>query len=137
MSMASELLVWGITAHLIADWLLQNDWMSRNKTNPRHPAGYVHAGIHGLAMALVFPVPAALAVAVSHFLIDLRTPVAWWSKLIRQTQPSQPLRVEWTPGQAIQFYREFGLLDIGTEVRIWTHQVFHIAVVALAAGVSA
>ena len=28
----------GLVAHLAADWVLQNDWMVRNKLSLRHPA---------------------------------------------------------------------------------------------------
>lgn len=113
----ADLLVWGIVAHLVADWPLQNDWMARNKANLRHPAGYVHAGIHGVLLALVFGW-VAVPLAVAHLLIDTRKPVVWWSRLVRQTQPD-PSR--------------FPIVDIGTEVRFWTDQVFHIACIALAA----
>lgn len=111
---ASGLLVWGIVAHLIADWPLQNDWMASNKAYLDHPAGYVHAGIHAVLLALVFGWVAA-PLAVTHFVIDTRVPVAWWSKLVRQTQPS---------GNGY---------DVGLEVRFWTDQVFHIACIAVAA----
>ena len=113
---ASELLIWGIVLHLLADWLLQNDWMSRNKANLLHPAGYIHAGIHGLLLSAIFGW-AALPLAVAHLLIDIRKPVEWWSRLIRQTQPT----------------RGDYLVDIGLEVRFWTDQVFHIVCVAAAA----
>ena len=42
----------GLVAHLVADWILQNDWMALNKTKLWHPAGYVHAGIHALCLGL-------------------------------------------------------------------------------------
>lgn len=159
---ATELLVWGLVAHLVADWLLQNEWMAINKVNWRHPAGYVHAGIHGLVLWLVFPWYGALALAVAHFLIDLRWPVVWWSKLIRQTQPEkirayfrtpqghEPFVIdgdlgagnrrehkrgaESTVPYADDRYDEFTYLySLGTEVRFWTDQVFHIACIAVAA----
>lgn len=63
----------------------------------------------------VFPWWAALAIGVTHLLIDTRVPVAWWSKLIRQTQPD-PSR--------------FPVMDIGADVRIWADQVWHIGVIA-------
>lgn len=136
-----EYIVWGIVIHLFVDWILQNEWMALNKMkrrphkafqrdplfNPhhptsspevwwdRHPAAYVHSGLHLIFMALVFPWWAALVVAIAHFFIDMRTPVAWWSKLIKQTQPS---------GQSF---------DIGADVRIWNDQVWHITVIALVA----
>jgi uncharacterized protein DUF3307 len=123
---ASELLVWGIVLHLIADWPLQNDWMSNNKQNLFHPAGYFHASIHGVLLALVFGL-AAVPLAVIHFLIDTRKPVQWWSRLIRQTQPK---------GFGIRIIGQehpVSLYDVGLEVRIWTDQVFHIICVAVAA----
>src|SRR4249919_2097455 len=113
---ASDLLIWGIVIHLVIDWLAQNEWMAVNKATrrerfqprdftltvspgevsarelpsrwwDRHPAAYVHAGLHGAAQLFVFPWPAALAIGITHMLIDTRKPVESWSKLIRQTQP--------------------------------------------------
>lgn len=154
---ATALMVWGLVAHLIADWLGQNEWMATKKMlrrerwgshrdarvlseeevgaqtgavrvtaygntwGPlptrwwdRHPAAYVHAGIHGLVLALVFGW-VAVPLALAHLVIDTRTPVAWWSRLIRQTQPG---------GQGF---------DIGADVRIWADQVWHVATIAVAA----
>jgi len=111
---ASSLLIWGIVAHLIADWPLQNDWMAKHKANLRHPAGYVHAGIHGALLAVVFGW-VALPLAVAHLLIDTRKPVEFFSLAMRQTQPH---------GAGY---------DIGIEVRIWADQVWHIACIAVAA----
>jgi hypothetical protein len=153
---ASDLLIWGIVLHLIADWPLQNDWMANHKmhrrvrgvrhgdglmTPPqvyqpkerwwdRHPAAYVHAGIHGVLLAIIFGW-VAIPLAVIHLVIDTRTPVVKWSKLIRQTQPQ---------GNIVRAYMvnkgdkgTVSLYDVGTEVRFWTDQVFHIACVAIAA----
>jgi hypothetical protein len=125
---ATGLMMWGFVAHLIADWPLQNDWMANNKAKrwtlrgdegwaswwSRHPAAYVHAGIHGLLLTLVFGWVAA-PLALAHLVIDTRWPVARWSRLIGQTQPSG------------------GGYDVGLEVRFWTDQVFHIACIAIAA----
>jgi hypothetical protein len=137
---ASDLLVWGIVVHLIADWPLQNDWMANNKANLHSAAGYVHAGIHGLALALVFGWIAA-PLAVAHLLIDTRKPVVWWSKLIRQTQPRGRQVFVLPDAAENRRARRAGmkanvvspLYDVGTEVRFWTDQVFHIACIAAAA----
>jgi len=131
---ATDLLIWGIVVHLVIDWLAQNEWIASYKAKrryfsayrpchwwDRHPAAYVHAGLHGAAQLLVFPWPAALAIGITHLLIDTRVPVIWWSKLIRQTQPQA------------RSYPLTDLMDIGAEVRIWADQVWHIAVIALAA----
>lgn len=146
--MATDLLIWGIVVHLVVDWLGQNEWMAVNKMKrrsrvvqvpsevsltgerysvpmrvdgpwwDRHPAAYVHAGLHGAAQLLVFPWYGALAIGVTHLIIDTRWPVQAWSKLIRQTQPD-PSR--------------FPLMDLGADVRIWADQVWHIGVIALLA----
>lgn len=84
-----SLFVGGLIAHCAADWFFQNHWQAQHKTDLRHPAGYVHAGIHGLAALLVFPWPAALALAVAHLLIDTRTPLVWWGRLFRQSTPEE------------------------------------------------
>lgn len=171
---ADHLLLWGFVLHLVADWLLQNEWMSVNKakrrqwTAPegkwfalnsaekgervtvskhmdgpwwdRHPAAYIHAGIHGAVQLLIFPWWAALLIAATHLIIDTRTPVEWWSKLIRQTQPD-PSRMLLLNPRRIKRAEETGdsieltnvAYDIGTEVRIWADQVCHVVVIALVA----
>ena len=108
---ATELLVWGTVIHLVVDWLFQNEWIATNKTDLRHPAGYLHALVHGVALLLVFPPLAALAVAVVHLLIDTRRPLAWWASIMSQT-PSG---------------------EVGASVHIWRDQALHIAVIAIVA----
>lgn len=153
----SDLLVWGIVLHLIADWPLQNDWMATNKmkrrlpamrhgdgmaTPPRmyqppdrwwdrHPAAYVHSGIHLVCLAFIFGW-VAIPLAATHLIIDTRVPVVWWSKLLEQTQPKGDV-VETGPTIDPMYRPTAVLYDVGTEVRFWTDQVFHIVCVALAA----
>jgi hypothetical protein len=43
-----------LVLHLVGDWLLQNDWMARNKDKLKHPAAWVHGGIHTVLLGLVF-----------------------------------------------------------------------------------
>ncbi len=108
---ATELLVWGVVVHLVVDWLFQNEWIAENKSDLRHPAGYVHAGSHGLALLLVFPPLAALALGVVHLLVDTRRPLQWWARLMSQT----------TEG------------PIAVPVHIWRDQTLHVATIAAAA----
>lgn len=123
---ASDLLVWGMVAHFIADWPLQNDWMANHKQSLLHPASYVHAGIQGIMLSLVFGW-AAIPLAVAHLLIDTRRPIVWWCKLMRQTPPrNYGIRIAEQPHPVL-------LYDMGIEVRLWTDQVFHIACIAVAA----
>lgn len=108
----SELFIAGLTAHLIADWFLQNDWMAVNKVNPEHPAGFIHAAIHGLLMLLFgFPWPTSLWIAIAHWLIDLRVALAWWRRAFGQT----------TEG------------PMAVHVAIWQDQAAHLIVLFIAA----
>lgn len=75
----------GLIAHLIADWLLQNEWMAINKVKVGHLAGIIHALIHGMLFLFVFPPLVALTLGVIHYLIDLRFILVWWRKSYRQT----------------------------------------------------
>jgi hypothetical protein len=153
---SASFLIWGIVLHLIVDWPLQNEWIAKNKATIfpifDNPAGWVHAGLHGAVQLLVFPWWGALIIGVTHLLIDTRKPVEWWSHKIGQTQPN-PDRVldgpviggiEVTAQELmrqdrvgiharVQVRGGYTAFDIGTEVRFWTDQVFHIAVVAIVA----
>jgi hypothetical protein len=108
---ATSLLVWGATIHLVVDWLGQNQWMALNKGRLDHPAAYVHAGVHGLAMLLVFPPLAAAALGLVHLLIDTRRPLDWWSRVMRQT-PEGPE---------------------GFTIHVFRDQALHLGTVAIAA----
>ncbi len=111
MQTATELLVWAIILHLIGDWLLQNDWMAFNKMSLRHPASWVHGGIHTGLLLLVFPWYAAVTVGFIHMLIDTRKPTFWWMEHMKQMTIEGP----------------HVLL-----VEIWLDQVEHIVVLAVA-----
>jgi len=96
-------------AHLVADWLLQNDWMARNKSSLAHPAAWVHASIHGVFLGLILGWVAGVTLGVLHMLVDTRVPQRWWGRVYRQTGDG-PLR---------------------DHVQIWGDQVIHIATIAL------
>jgi hypothetical protein len=98
-----------LVAHLVADWILQNDWMARNKTDLRHPAGWVHAGIHGLCMAWALGPLAGVVLGVVHLLIDTRYPLHWWIRVYKRCTHSPE----------------------ATHIAIWTDQVLHILSFAL------
>lgn len=114
---ATDYLVWGMVAHTISDWFLQNEWQAVSKTNWRHPAAWVHSGFHFIALLFVFVPVVALCLAVSHFLIDLRKPLEWWRKTIRQTtDPANP---------------------VSLHVAIWQDQCAHVLCLAIASRLSA
>lgn len=117
----------------------------------RHPAAYLHAGIHGILLAPVLGWPAA-AVAVTHLLIDTRTPVVWWGRLMRQTPPTgnqyiPASAVKTNPAASVGRLRRDGLedlkrdmrasaapvFDMGTLVRMMNDQAMHVVTLAAAA----
>ena|SRR5579859_4174968 len=113
--LAIKYFICGLVIHLFCDWILQNAWMSDHKSSLKHPAAYVHSGLHLLGLLLVFPWYAAIIVAIIHLLIDTRMPLAFWRGFFRQTQEG----------------------DVALHVQMWSDQVLHItvlAVVALAIG---
>lgn len=108
---ATQLLIWGVATHLVVDWLFQNQWMAENKPNLKHPAGYLHAAMHGAALLLVFPPLGALALALSHLAIDTRIPLEMWARVMSQ------------PGTG-------PMADI---VHVWRDQALHVLTIAIAA----
>lgn len=111
MQEATILLVWGIVVHLIADWMLQTEWMAVHKVSLRHPAAWVHSGIHTICLCFVFAWPWALLIGLTHILIDTRKPLRWWMTVIKQ----------------IPADTHFPIVEIALD------QVMHIAVLAGAA----
>lgn len=97
-----------LVLHLIGDWLLQNDWIARNKSDLRHSAAWLHAATHGVLLGLVFGWVGGVVLGVVHLIVDTRRPQRWWSRTFRQTQSG----------------------DVGIHVLIWGDQVMHIATIA-------
>lgn len=77
-----------LVIHLVADWLLQNEWMAVNKVRLNHPAAWVHGGIHGLLLGWVLGWKAGLVLGVVHMLIDTRIPLMWWVRVFKRCQGS-------------------------------------------------
>jgi hypothetical protein len=109
--LAVDVLVWALFIHMVVDLPLQTEWMALNKTNLKHPAAYVHSGLHTFGLLLVFPWWLALTVGVSHLLIDTRRPVAWWVEHIKHMPYSTPMFAD---------------------IEMWLDQVFHIVMIFMA-----
>jgi hypothetical protein len=77
-----------LVVHLVADWLLQNEWMAVNKVHLRHPASWVHGGIHGVMLACVLGWKAGLVLGLVHTLIDTRVPLLWWVRVFKRCENS-------------------------------------------------
>ena len=106
----TDVLLWAIIAHLLADWPLQTEWMAIHKTDLTHSAAWVHSGIHSFFMLFIFPWYLALLIGLAHMLIDTRKPVVWWMQAVKKmsrTDPHAPM------------------------VETWLDQVFHILVLAM------
>lgn len=80
----ADLFVLGLLAHIVADWFLQSDVMAAKKSDLRSPWAWAHFACHLGCMLVVWPWLGALVVAASHALIDTRTPLVWWRRLMRQ-----------------------------------------------------
>jgi hypothetical protein len=99
----------GLVAHLIGDWIFQNDWIARNKMSLRHPAAWVHAGIQFVLLTIALDWVSGLVLATIHLLVDTRIPQRWWSRVFRQTREG----------------------EMGMHVLIWGDQVLHITALGL------
>lgn len=121
----TELLVWALIAHVVADWLLQTDWMAVNKVNLRHPAGYVHAGVYTLFMLPLFPWFLAILIGATHLFIDTRGPVQWWMRTVKRMPPGggSGRSGAGSPGA----YTNSGFLESAVD------QAFHVVILAAAA----
>jgi hypothetical protein len=75
----------GLIAHLIADWLLQNNWMAKNKSSLAHPAAWVHGGVHAGCLTLALGWSAGLGLGLLHMLTDTRRPVGWWLRSFKRS----------------------------------------------------
>ena len=75
----------GLVAHLAGDWVLQTDWMARNKISLRHPAAWTHAAIQALCLGLALGWQAGLVLGFIHLLIDTRVPVDWWIRVFKKS----------------------------------------------------
>lgn len=111
MQEATIIFVWAVVIHLIADWLLQTEWMAIHKTDLRHPAAWVHSAIHALGLCLLLAWPVALVVGFTHLWIDTRKPLLWWMRVVKGMPPETRIPL----------------------VEIWLDQVMHITILAAVA----
>jgi len=98
-----------LVAHLIGDWLLQNNWMALNKQKLSHPAAWVHSSIQAVLLGLALGWRGGVVLGAVHLLVDTGVPVNWWVRTFKKCDGAP-----------------HALL-----IRIWTDQVIHIAAIAL------
>jgi hypothetical protein len=122
----TELLVWAMVAHVIADWLLQTEWMAIHKTSLRHPAAYAHAGVYTLLMLPLFPWFLAALIGVTHLLVDTRVPVYWWLRVIKQMPPKDSQNVRLSESSLLGFRTTTAIVEAAVD------QSFHLVTLAAA-----
>jgi len=82
----AELFIKGLIVHLVVDFFLQSDWLSENKKQIGHPAAWLHSALHLLGYLLVFSLPIAIGLALSHLVLDVRRPLVWWRSSLAKTR---------------------------------------------------
>lgn len=97
-----------LVAHLVADWLLQNNWMAKNKYSLLHPAAWIHAAIYALCMTLAIGWQAGTVLGAIHLIIDTGIPLQWWTRI----------------------YKDCAGVPEALTISIWADQVVHIAFIA-------
>ena len=75
----------GLVAHLVADWIFQNDWMVQNKVSLRHPASWTHSAIQAVCLSLALGWQAGVVLGFVHLLIDTRVPLNWWIRVFKKS----------------------------------------------------
>lgn len=78
---SDNLLFWGLIFHFIGDYLLQNDWMAKNKTKS-YLVAFVHALIYSLLFLFIVDIYSWLIILISHFIIDRFRLAVYWVKII-------------------------------------------------------
>ena len=89
---------WLIVGHLVGDWMLQNDWMARNKQNSLITlAGMTHFAVYTICIVLfvlftVSPLPPTINLLtftailfITHWLIDATNLAYFWGKVVQQS----------------------------------------------------
>jgi len=79
--------------HLIADWLLQNEWMAVKKIRLTHPAAWVHGSIHGVLLGFLFGWVGGVVLALLHMIVDTRVPIRWWVRVFKKCEKSPDLPI--------------------------------------------
>lgn len=95
----------GVLAHLVGDYLIQNEWMAQEKTSRWLPA-VAHAVTYGLPFLVITTDPVALAVIVgTHAVIDryhLARHVVWVKNLLAPAAYRHP----WSECSTTGYHRD-------------------------------
>lgn len=94
-----NLFTWLFLGHCVGDWMLQNDWMAKNKQNGlMNWACFVHVTLYTACILVAYWLAGAPAepasrvflfaaiVYVSHWLIDATDAAGLWAHVIQQSE---------------------------------------------------
>lgn len=106
--------------HFICDFVLQTSYQAQNKGRYGHPAGLIHAALHGLGSALVLAFLAVAPVAIVAICV-VETVVHYHIDWIKQ---AISIRAGWTPADSA-FWIAIGADQLA-------HQATYVAMTAAA-----
>lgn len=120
-----------ILAHLVGDYILQNDWMANEKTKRWLPA-IVHGLIYTIPYTLITQsIPALVVISVTHMVIDryrLVKPLVW---AINQLVPKKN-RYSWAEAKANGGYSADKPAWMSTWLMIIVDNTIHLCINAAA-----
>ena len=85
--------------HLVGDYLLQNDWMARNKKmkgNLGLLACIIHCSLYSIPFLLIGSPFQVVIIFATHFLIDRWYFVKWYMNLVGQEDFAKPPTAPWS-----------------------------------------
>lgn len=116
----------GLLAHMVGDYLIQNDWMATEKTKRWLPA-VAHAVSYGLPFLVITRNPVALAVIVgTHAVIDryrLARHVVWAKNLTAPASHRHP----WSECSATGYHQDRPVW-LSTWLMIIADNTIHVAI---------
>ena len=119
-----------ILAHMVGDYVIQSDWMAREKTRRWLPA-VAHGVTYTIPYAFITQsIPALVVIAGTHVIIDRYRLAKHLSWLKNQVAPKRH-RPEWAGGQ-FNGYSQHTPLWMSTWLMIITDNLMHIIINTLA-----
>lgn len=96
-------LIIGFILHLVGDYLLQNDWMAREKTKSSL-ATFIHAVVYSIPFYILLYDSTIWIVFLSHYFIDrYRLPI-YWIKLVNWNWKSKNFGYDETKPQFMSIW---------------------------------
>jgi hypothetical protein len=88
-----------LVLHLVGDYLLQNDWMARNKKDRSlkgEAACQVHCILYSLPFLLIASPVCVFFIYLTHYLIDRFYFIRWYMNTVGQKEFAKPPTAPWS-----------------------------------------